>query len=789
MNQAGLGETLQRLGAAALVLALVGCHGSGSSDALMIKTLSNRADLVAGGAALVEIVLPAGASGALTVDVGGRNVSDAFAQRANGRVIGLVTGLSPGNNVVTAKIDGKKGASLTISNHPIGGPVFSGPQIQPWICATPTAQPATSTSPATFASGLSTAAVDAQCNIATEYKLYYRTTAGGCSLALPDPNPPTPPPPNPCFKTYNPAASRPADLATTTTDKGVTVPYIVRVERGTINRGIYDIAVLFDPTSDWKPYAPQPGWNGKLLYSYGASTNQPRVQQRPNSSWVDDNALSRGFMVAVNMLTDSALNSNRVVAAETTMMMKEHIVNTYGEIRYTMGTGCSGGSILQNTVASIYPGLLDGLQVSCTYADSETTGTEVSECVLLVNYFTTPQFAASLPPGLTQAEINARKAAIAGHQDQTGCQSWNNLFGNNNKPGQFVPRVVVNPNTGDMADAPPARNNCLLLPSQVYNPTTNPNGARCSPPDHAVSIWGMAPGTNYARVTRDNVGVQYGLKAFMSGAITAEEFVTLNERIGGIDSDSNITTDVPVASRMVADPDALNTAYVSGIVSDGFNLGKVPIIDVRGYDNASPSMTAIHFTWRSFSLRDRLDKANSNHDNHVLWRFGTGLTAPPASGLTLLSFVTLDKWLSNIEADQSNATTAQKVSRNKPPEAFDFCYLSTDPTFSTKVTDQSVCDADPRLRAYSSPRQTAGGPLSENVLKCILKPFNADDYNGAPTGAPSAAQLTRLQAVFPSGVCDWSRPGQFQHPATSPMTFEAGPGGRVLGPAPTSNPL
>mgnify|MGYP003694656265 CR=1 FL=1 len=29
---------------------------------------------------------------------------------------------------------------------------------------------------------------------------------------------------------------------------GVTVPYIVRVERGTLNRGIYDIAVLFDPT-------------------------------------------------------------------------------------------------------------------------------------------------------------------------------------------------------------------------------------------------------------------------------------------------------------------------------------------------------------------------------------------------------------------------------------------------------------------------------------------------------------------------------------------------------------
>jgi len=771
MNQVSLRETVQRMGMAALALALSACHGT--SDSLVIKTLSNRADLVSGGDALVEIVLPQGASASgLKVDLGGRDVSDAFAQRANARVLGVVTGLSNGNNALTAKLPGKNGASLTINNHPIGGPVFSGPQIQPWICATPTAQPATSTTPATNASGLSSTAIDAQCNIATEYKLYYRTTAAGCSTALPDPNPPTPPPTNPCFKQYDPGAARPSDLATTTTDRGATVPYIVRVERGTINRGIYDIAVLFDPTTDWKPYAPQVGWNGKLLYSYGASTNQPRVQSRPNSSWVEDAALSRGFMVAVNMLTDSALNSNRVVAAETTMMMKEHIVDTYGEIRYTLGTGCSGGSIMQNTVASIYPGLLDGLQVACTYPDSESTGTEVSECVLLVNYFTTPQFAAAQPPGLTQAQINARKAAIAGHLDHLGCVSWNNSFGNNNKPGQFVP-LVADPVTGALTPMGAPRNNCQLLPSQVYDPVTNPNGYRCSPADHAVAIWGKPSGASYARVTRDNVGVQYGLKALASGAITAEEFVTLNERIGSVDIDSNLSP-----NRMVGDPDALTTAYTAGIVSDGHNLGKVPIIDLRGNDNSG-----IHHTWRSFSLRERLDKANGNHDNHVLWRFGTGLTAPAASGLTLQSFLTMDKWLSNIEADKSNLPIEQKVSKNKPPEAFDFCYLGTD--FTTRITDQSICDADITLKSFASPRQTAGGPVSENVLKCQLKPINAADYNGALT----AGQLGRLQAVFPSGVCDWSKPGVNQQPANSPLTFEGGPGGKPLGPAPTSNPL
>src|SRR5262249_52644775 len=142
--------------------------------------------------------------------------------------------------------EGRPSASLKITNHPRGGPVLLGAQTQPWICATPTPVPPPGHTPASNASGLSTFAVDAQCNIATELKLFYRTTTPGCSTALPDPSPPAPAPTNNCFKPYT-VGSTPADLAMTTTTTGLTVPYIVRVERGTMNRGIYDIAVLFDP--------------------------------------------------------------------------------------------------------------------------------------------------------------------------------------------------------------------------------------------------------------------------------------------------------------------------------------------------------------------------------------------------------------------------------------------------------------------------------------------------------------------------------------------------------------
>ena len=38
-----------------------------------------------------------------------------------------------------------------------------------------------------------------------------------------------------------------------------------------------------------------------------------------------------------------------------------------------------------------------------------------------------------------------------------------------------------------------------------------------------------------------NTGVQYGLAALNSGAITVQQFIDLNEKIGGIDQDANYT--------------------------------------------------------------------------------------------------------------------------------------------------------------------------------------------------------------------------------------------------------
>ena len=147
-------------------------------------------------------------------------------------------------------------------------------------------------------------------------------------------------------------------------------------------------------------------------------------------------------------MTDSSLNSNRVSMSETVMMMKEHIGDRYGPVKFTMGSGCSGGSINSNMNASIMPGNLDGITISCAYpglGDHRHRGRRLRRCS---PRRTTSRQWTALQAGLTQAQINAKKAAVNGHPDQTGCHGWYNAFGSNGKVGNYVPRGVQNSATG-----------------------------------------------------------------------------------------------------------------------------------------------------------------------------------------------------------------------------------------------------------------------------------------------------------------------------------------------------
>ena len=787
---------------------LAACGGNDNNDAAPTSTitpLSARADLVTDGEVLVRVDLPAGAT-ALRVTAGTVDVTSAFAaaSAASGAsgsgYVGLVSGLPVGTTTLSASATGASTAFITVTSS-ARTTYYTGAQPSVFYCATPVPQAASGIAPATNQSGLSTAATDAQCNTASEFKLWYRTTTAGCSTALPDPSPsvpansttpPTtaPPPTNPCFKPYTASATPPSDLATTMTDTGRVVPYIVRVERGVINRGIYDIAVLFDPTKPWTPTAPQPQWNGKVWYTFGASTGQPRRQIRPATAWsTQELALARGHLVVQNSMTDSSRNSNRPFMAETTARMKERITRGYGPIKFTVGNGCSGGSINSNTNASILPGNLDGVIISCTFPDSETTGIEVADCVLLVEAYQKTEWLA-LTGAFTPATQNAKKAAINGHPDQTGCHGWYNAFGSNGKAGVYNQRVVLPATsaTGAITTLPTATNNCELPNAAVYDPAASAATAtlpRCNTWSWQESIYGKANAVQ-ANDPRDNVGVQYGLAALKAGTITAEEFVTLNEIVGGTDRDSTLR-----AARSVADTPALTVSYRSGLVMDARQYQKTAVIDLRGWDDSAlvtpPGSTVastipIHYVWRSFSVRDRLTRDAGNTQSHALWRFGRfGLL--PTAAVTLDAFNSMDQWMTTLKADLSTQAQGDKVRAARPASAADFCLLSTDTAQTTKVTNSATCDADPFLKPSSSPRQVAGGARTEDALKCQLRPIAQADYVPAVL---TSAQQNRMTAVFPGGVCDWSKTGVEQQASAGPLDFRGGPGGVPLPAAPVS---
>jgi hypothetical protein len=106
---------------AALVVSCVAAAQASASFSLHV--LSDRADLISGSEALVSVTLPRKLNPAsVKVTLGSSDVTSEFAQRANGSYEGLVTGLSPGANTLTAEAPGGLSSQITIGDHRSAAP-------------------------------------------------------------------------------------------------------------------------------------------------------------------------------------------------------------------------------------------------------------------------------------------------------------------------------------------------------------------------------------------------------------------------------------------------------------------------------------------------------------------------------------------------------------------------------------------------------------------------------------------------------------------------------------------
>jgi hypothetical protein len=122
--------------------------------------------------------------------------------------------------------------------------------------------------------------------------------------------------------------------------------------------------------------------------------------------------------------------------------------------------------------------------------------------------------------------------------------------------------------------------------------------------------------------------------------------------------------------------------------------------------------------------------------------------------LVSLALDTMNRWLDNIAADPA-PLSIEKVVRNKPAEAADACWDAD----GNKIVEPASFDGQGKCNTlypvHGEPRLAAGAPLTNDILKCQLKAVDYRDYKVAFT----EAQKARMAEVFPSGVCDFTRPG------------------------------
>lgn len=751
---------------AAIVLGLAGCgdeRSDGAHGAVVLSVLSSAPAQVTGGDALIDVKAPTELLDSLVFSLNGTPITPPMA-RTNGGMEAKVSGLVNGSNVLAVQVQNttarRQAASIVLMNHPVTGPLFSGPQQHPFICRTqesglgqPLVDSAVGPGHPVFSPGnAQPTGYSRQCSIPTRIGYFYYTGSA--------------------FKPFDPGtgySAPPADIASTTIN-GANAPFVVRVEAGTINRYLYTIATLAPfaaPVS-----APQQFdksvWNGKLVYWLRGGVGLGH--QQGTALWfggmgsaerqILPRILAQGFAVVTSTGNEMGVHYNLRLAEETAMMTKERFIEAYGKPRFTVGMGGSGGAVQQYAFAQNRPGLFDGGIPIQSYPDMVTQIIPIADCPLLAQYFQDEVARDSSSPWATWSRrrmiegMNASDTvnnAVTGTAGTTECvNGWRTA----------IP-TVLNPVYKD-----PRIDAALALYGYPPDPFANVKWTHWN---DLANVYGT-DSEGHAPTTVDNVGVQYGLAALAQGQIDTGEFLRLNACVGGWKAQRDFvgwdTKNDPFdarnmsrsatcrdpagipAPRHAGDLDAIRAAYSSGNVFTGQRLG-IPMIDLRPYLEPELDM---HNARQAFSVRARLAEARRGAErNQVIWF--TGSSASLLGG-AVDALTVMDRYLS---------------SGRVPPEFIDKCVdargvlIAAGPLVWDGVLNKNPAGAcTTAYRIFSSPRMVAGDSIKGDIFKCRLKTVNTALADGS---YPASVRFTSehqawLSKIFPSGVCDYRLGGQ-----------------------------
>ncbi len=359
------------LGASCSSLGSSAKHQTPAESMLDVRVVSSRPDMVTGESALLQT----SGAGTPTVTIAGRPV-----RVMPVRTWWRIDALPPGRSTIDVR-QGDLTGSVQIADTAITGPVFSGPHLPLLACSTEE-------------NGLGKA-TDNDCSAPTKVDYLYRNAIGLQPLTNPD--------------------VVPRDTRQATRD-GKPVPFVVRRERGVINRSVYWIDVL-DPERVEDPSA-DTSWNGRLVYRFGGGCGTTYGQGSTMTSAEAEPFLEAGYAVATATFNTFQTQCNDVLSAETAMMVKSHFTNEFGVPVHTIGEGASGGAIQQHLILQNYPGILDASLAVLPFPDALSISPGVTDCGLLDNYY-----------GTAGSQLTGdQRAAINGHAVPTTCIVWEQSF-------------------------------------------------------------------------------------------------------------------------------------------------------------------------------------------------------------------------------------------------------------------------------------------------------------------------------------------------------------------------
>ena len=720
----------------------------GNRGALAVRVVSSPPGLVSGGDARVEVTVPESVPlSDVAVTVNGTDVSSSFGPDPEGghQLEGVVTGLPVGSSTLEASVPGPGNArpdrvAVTLVNHSLDGPMFSGPRQEVFLCATP--------------GNAGNAALPAipqseTCSTPTQVGFFYRTAAG--------------------WAPYTPGTTPPDAVPVPPYGS----PFVVLWERGVIDRFIYSIAVPVPTPATVGAPLDLTRWNKALIYKFQGGVGIGHYQGNPSrTEMLYDPGLAKGYAIAYSTGNRTSTHYNLQLGGEAAIMVKDRFVSAYAEPEYTVGVGASGGAIQQYVYGQNHPGLIDAGIPQYSYPDMVTQTIHVGDCELLERWMDRKVIAD--PSSMWRTWTN--RTLLEGMSSSAAI------------PNPYAPFMPYMPTPGSTE----CINGWRGLSPLALNPHFG-TAPGITPAQQAsvewthwadlVNIYGE-DATGFARSPWDNVGVQYGLGALNAGKITPEQFLDLNANVGSwkepkdmvqegcpfvaalcgnpanvdvwsvrnqhVSADNGVTP----ASRREGNRTAQHAAYRSGMVFRG--KIDIPLIDWRHYLEPFLDM---HNSHQSFAARQRMLNFDGDASNQVIW-FTDARPAGVQFDQTPMALDVIDEWMANI-ADHPE----RGVSGNKPSGAVDRCFATNgSPLASGDGVWAGILDDGPKgacaqaFQTFETSRIVAGGPIEGGIFACERQPVARAAAHGlyAPW-IPSEDDIDRLKQIFPDGVCDYSK--------------------------------